>query len=98
MKVQHQSQKEQVHAIVQEAQQLEGETKNVDALRLYQRALDIDDLYEGFYQGVMRCSLLLNNPADGMTAYQRCRNTLHTKLNVPPSKQTEQLRDQLQRT
>lgn len=67
-----------------------------EALSLYQLALDIDDLHEGFYQGVMRCCIGLGRGAEGIAAYQRSRTILSKKLNVTPSQATEELRKQLQ--
>lgn len=67
-----------------------------EALSLYQKALEFDNVTESFYQGVMRCCIAINRPAEGMIAYQRCRQALHKLLAVSPSQETETLRNQLQ--
>lgn len=85
-----------ISAINKVGQQLEQDLQHAEALLLYQRVLDIDDVHEGFYKGIMRCCIILGKPSDGMSAYQRCRTTLHKKLGVSPSSETEQIRNQLQ--
>ncbi len=66
------------------------------AMVLYQQGLDVDDLAESIYQGIMRCCLQLDKKADGMVAYQRCRQNLHKRLDVNLSGKTEKLRAALQ--
>ena len=85
-----------ISAINRVCKQLEQGRQTESALEICQQALEVDDLHEGFYQGVMRCCAQLGRAADGMAAYQRCRTTLHKRLNVSPSPQTETLRAKLQ--
>lgn len=61
------------------------------ALRWYSKGLEIDDLAEDFYQGVMRCYLALSRRSDGLRTFQRLRQTLSIKLGVPPSPCSEAL-------
>jgi len=77
------------------AHQLEKNNRYSDAISLYQRGLDIDDVNEEFYQGIMRCCLALDMTAEGIATYQRCRTNFQLKFNVNPSKATEQLRSSL---
>ena len=84
------------YAISIVGQYLEAIKNQEEALSLYQNALDIDDLNEGFYQGIMRCCIELDKAAEGIAAYQRSRTTLSKKLNVALSQETEELRKQLQ--
>jgi len=86
-----------IAAIHKITQQMETTQRYDDALALYQRALELDDVHEGFYQGAMRCCVQLGKSANGIVVYQRCRSTLHKRLHVSPSKDTEQLRQQLQK-
>lgn len=61
-------------------------------LACYERGLEIDDLAEDLYQGLMSCHLRLGRPSDGLAAYERCRRTLAAGLGVAPSAATEALR------
>lgn len=61
------------------------------ALGLYERALDIDDLAEPFYQGFMRCCLTLDRITDGMRAYRRMRQSLSVALGIAPSNDSQTL-------
>ncbi|MGR9108370.1 MAG: BTAD domain-containing putative transcriptional regulator [Gammaproteobacteria bacterium] len=61
------------------------------ALAWYQRALDVDLLAEEFYQGLMCSHLHLGCRADGVKAYQRCRQALSISLGIQPGPATEQL-------
>lgn len=55
------------------------------------RALEIDDTAEDLYQRPMICHSRLDQSAEAMAAYQRCRDVLATTLQVKPSKRTEAL-------
>jgi DNA-binding SARP family transcriptional activator len=61
------------------------------ALDCYRRGLEVDDVAEEFYQGVMRCYARLAQPAQGMAAFERLRQTLATALGVVPSSVSEAL-------
>lgn len=62
-----------------------------EAVDCWRRGLDIDDLNEAFYQGLMRSALRLQRASDGIAAYQRCRRTLRMQLGIAPSAATEEL-------
>ena len=66
------------------------------ALTLYQRGLELDDLSEPLYQGIMSCCLAMDRFADGLCAYQRCRLAFNKVLRTTPSADTEKLRKCLQ--
>jgi DNA-binding SARP family transcriptional activator len=61
-------------------------------LACYERGLEVDDLAEDLYQGLMICHLRLGRPSDGLAAYERCRRMLAAGLGVAPSAATEALR------
>jgi LuxR family maltose regulon positive regulatory protein len=65
------------------------------ALGLYYRGLEVDDLEEEVYQRIMLCCFRLGRKAEGIRAYELCRNTLSTALGVEPSSETEALHKQL---
>jgi DNA-binding SARP family transcriptional activator len=62
-----------------------------EALRCYEKALEVDPLAERFYQGLMRCHLELGQRPDGLAVYRRCRETLARELKLAPSAKTESL-------
>jgi len=68
-----------------------------EALDLYLRALDVDNLTESFYQGLMRCHVALGRHANALDAYRQLRDTLAATLGVDPSPATEALYRSLQR-
>jgi DNA-binding SARP family transcriptional activator len=68
------------------------------AVDCYERGLEIDDLAEEFYQGLMTCYLRLGRRADGLAVYRRCHATLLATLGVAPSPETERLRAALRAT
>jgi LuxR family maltose regulon positive regulatory protein len=57
----------------------------------YRRALELDPLAEAIYQGLMRCHLELDEPAQALETYRRCRQMLSVVWSVSPSPQTEKL-------
>ena len=57
----------------------------------YRRALELEPLAEAIYQGLMRCHLELDEPAQALETYRRCRQILSVVLSVSPSPQTEKL-------
>jgi len=61
------------------------------ALDCYRRGLEVDDLAEEFYQGLMRCHARLAQPAQGMATFERLRQTLATALGIAPSSVSEGL-------
>jgi ATP/maltotriose-dependent transcriptional regulator MalT/DNA-binding SARP family transcriptional activator len=61
------------------------------ALDCYERGLEVDDLAEEFYQGLMRCYLDLGRRGEGVRTYARCREILAARLRVAPSPETEAL-------
>jgi len=61
------------------------------AIACYQRGIEIDDLAEEFYLGLMRCYLNLNRAADGLAVFRRLRQTLSIVLGLSPSPPAEDL-------
>lgn len=62
-----------------------------EAVDLYQRALDLDELVEAHYQGLLRCYGHLGLRAEAAGVWHRCRRALGASLGVAPSPVTEQL-------
>lgn len=61
------------------------------AERLYRRGLELDNLSEPLYRGLIECSLGQGHKAEALNAYRRCRELLSIVLNTRPSEETEAL-------
>ena len=61
------------------------------AISLYQRGLEIDDLVEDFYRGMMRCHASRGEKSEVIKVYRRCQRLLSARLGVEPSSETKRL-------
>ena len=61
------------------------------ALSCYQKGLDIENLCEEFYQGLMRCYQQLGLKAEALQSFHRCKRILSLYLGVEPSMETQKL-------
>jgi two-component SAPR family response regulator len=59
------------------------------AIEYYQRALEIDDLAEEFYQQLMICYRHLGQDGKAVETYRRCKKTLSAALGLEPSPKTQ---------
>lgn len=84
-----------LEAILAHGRELEARRDFEAALAWYRRGLDHDDLEETFYQRLLYCCQILGRRAEGIAAYERCRQRLHAALGIAPSAQTDALRDAL---
>lgn len=62
-----------------------------EAERLYRHALELDNLSEPLYRGLIECCLAQGHKAEALNAYRRCRELLSIVLNTRPSEETEAL-------
>jgi DNA-binding SARP family transcriptional activator len=62
-----------------------------EALRCFQKGLDIDDLTEEFYRHAMTCQIRLGRHAQAVTVFKRCRSALARALGIEPSPKTAQI-------
>lgn len=62
-----------------------------EAATCCERALEIDDTVEEFYQRLMSCHAHRGRHSDLLATYRRCRDTLASKLQIRPSARTEGL-------
>ena len=69
-----------------------------EAVGLYERALELDNLAEGFYRGLMLCHRELGQAAAALQTYRRCRELLSVVLGLAPSAETEAVRRSLDAT
>lgn len=65
------------------------------AIPVYEKMIQIDPLRETLYQGLMHCHRQLQQPAEALHAYQRCRDILSREMGLTPSPATEALRKPL---
>ena len=65
------------------------------AIEIYRQGLEVDDLAEIFYQGLMRCHHKLGQQSETEKIYRHCHNLLNEKLGLAPSSGTRQLYQQL---
>jgi len=75
--------------VLQEAGELQA------AAAHYARALDVDDLIEAFYQGLMQCQLGLKHRSEGLATYERLKKTLAAELGLAPAAEPERLHQAL---
>jgi LuxR family transcriptional regulator, maltose regulon positive regulatory protein len=59
------------------------------ALDCYQKALELDDNIEEFYQNLIICHQRLGQKAEAIAVYNRCRKTLSAALGIEPSSKTQ---------
>ena len=65
------------------------------AIALYARALEMDNLAEGLYRRMMICYREHGEPAEALNVYRRCRDMLSIVLSVKPSPETESVYNSL---
>ena len=68
------------------------------AVTLYSRALDADDLAEELYQGLMRCYVRMGRHAEVATVFRRLRERLSVSLGLAPSAASTTLFEQVRTT
>jgi ATP/maltotriose-dependent transcriptional regulator MalT/DNA-binding SARP family transcriptional activator len=61
------------------------------AIGWYEKGIEIDDVAESLYQGLIRCHSQSGRSAEALAAFQRLRRTLSIKLRVSPTAATEAL-------
>ncbi|MGD8567236.1 MAG: BTAD domain-containing putative transcriptional regulator [Gammaproteobacteria bacterium] len=61
------------------------------AIEVYQKMIEIDDLAEEYYRGLMGCYAARQCYAEAIAVYGKCKNMMQTVLNINPSPETERL-------
>jgi len=59
------------------------------ALDCYQKGLEVENLAEEFYQGLMTCHQHLGQRAEALSVYNRCKRALSQAFGVEPSSRTD---------
>jgi len=65
------------------------------AVECFNRAIEMDDIIEIFYQRLMICLKKLGRRTEALSVYNRCKKTLLYKLRLEPTKQTEKIKQSL---
>ena len=73
------------------APQLEASGRVSDAIACYLPGLEVDELVEDFYQGLMRYYDTVGSLEEAVLIYQRMRQTLSVVLGVGPSSASERI-------
>jgi DNA-binding SARP family transcriptional activator len=84
-----------VRAMETAGQEAERARRWEEAILMYSRGLEADNLIEPFYQGLMRSYGALGRHAEAMNAYRRLRQLLSVVLGVAPSVSSRTLAAQL---
>jgi len=71
----------------------EGDLKR--ALLCFQKAIEVDDMAEVFYQRLMICLKQLGRKTEALSVYQRCEKTLSANLGLEPSPETKAIKESL---
>ena len=79
-------------AVMSLAACLEQHRKWDQAAALYSRALELDNLAEPFYRRLMICYRELDETAEALKVYRRCRELLSVVFSIKPSAETEAVR------
>jgi two-component SAPR family response regulator len=66
------------------------------AAETYQKAIDVSNLTEEYYQRLMLVYRTLGHHSEALSVYQRCRETLLASLGRPPSPGIEALHRELE--
>jgi two-component SAPR family response regulator len=71
--------------------ELQLRNRHQEAIRYYQRALEIDDLVEAFYRGLMVSYAAIGQKAESIRLYERALKVFRAKLGVDLSIETQRL-------
>ena len=63
------------------------------AVDCFQRAIEVDDMAEVFYQRLMICLKKLGRRTDALSVYQRFKKTLSASLGLEPSPETKAIKE-----
>jgi len=74
---------------------LEEEGELNRAVECFNRAIEVDEMAEMFYQRLMICLKKLGRRTEALSAYQHLKKTLAAKLELEPTQQTEAIKESL---
>ncbi len=74
---------------------LESQNEDKKAIKWYLKALELENLAEELYLGLIMCYHRLGQKADAISTYNRCKQVLSDVLGVEPSPATEAIWEKL---
>ena len=77
------------------AESLKDSQQLDEAITFLQACLDAEDLAEGIYRQLMLYYQQLGRKAESIEIFNRCSNTLGTRLGVEPSAETKRIYEDL---
>lgn len=80
-----------LRVLVGHSRRLQDREQCEQAIDLLRHALEVDDLSEEYYRRLMQCYAKLGRPAEAITVYRRCRDTLGRVLGLRPGAEMEAL-------
>ncbi len=80
-----------VRTLLRLGKHLEQGSDWLAAIDLYRRGLEVDNLAEPFYRGLMRSLAATGDSVEALNAFRRCRELLSLVLGMKPSPETERL-------
>lgn len=80
-----------LRSIVATADALQNSGHAAEAIGCYERGLELDELAEECYRGLMRCHFDSGHYAEGLKVYRRCTEALQRELGMTPSADTKSL-------
>jgi LuxR family transcriptional regulator, maltose regulon positive regulatory protein len=84
-----------VRTLLKLGEALEHHGEWTATIKVYRRGLEVDNLAEPFYRGLMRTLAAAGDQAETLNAFRRCRELLSIVLGVKPSAETEALYRQI---
>ncbi len=80
-----------VRTLMRLGEELERGGEWATAIEIYRRGLEVDNLAESFYRGLMRALAATGNQAEAVNTFRRCRELLSIVLGIKPSAETDRL-------
>ena len=71
------------------AKSYEGAQRWQQAAGIYRRGIELDNLTESLYRGLMICHRDMGDHAEALHVYRRCRELLSIVLGVQPTAETQ---------
>lgn len=73
------------------ASRLSENNQHQQAITVYSKGLDVDDLQEAFYRGLIHCHQQLGQKAEALAVYRQCALLMHSVFGHAPSDETRML-------
>ena len=77
-----------LNAVMEIGVRLEQAGENESAIECYRRGLEVDELVEGLYQGLIACYGKLGRGAEALRVYNQCEQIFQRELGIQPSSRT----------